>query len=662
MSSLTWKFPDQASGLTDYHSIPTDEALDSELETFVREVLQNANDQGRPNGDPVRVTFDFNHLTEDLDTFLDALQWGDERDGPESLRWHVQRAIENDQARDPGLKRFLDDFGGEELLNLTIHDENTTGLVGEEDDSSNSFGALVKDFGGSEKLDASAGGSYGLGKTVLWAFSGVSTVLFNSVPEAETGGHSPPRLIGRSILPAHDHEGESRTYTNHGWFGYRDEDEIERLGRPPSLWNEDGSVEAVAEKLGIGRPASGPGTSIGVVGFRVPGEDLNPDPSVIAADVRHAAVKHFWPAIAREDLEVYVELPDGTVKEADWDDAPGVEPFARCYGELFDATESELDGPGTVAKTQVGLTVPRENGEVVESPAPEFETTVTLLIRQLSPSDEERLDSEEDTDLTANRVARLRGAQMIVDYVDKSSIADRGSKFVAVLVCGEAESPDGETPSAEQRAVEKFLKRSEPPQHDAWKGSKNDYLKKYYKGTIVSEVAALSGVRLDEKLADVVYEDVESGDEVPGMDDVAPIMEGRATDGEGAGPVLEWERRPKAEFGGSSWRFKGKGGPVDDDHGAWRLTIGLSRLDADESQGDSIEIDSVTPLTGGVTIRNDGDERTLELPASVDLVEFEGESVEVANGTRNVSAAFETGDLTQVLLDVTGTVESGGGD
>ncbi|WP_191907521.1 hypothetical protein [Haloarcula sp. CBA1131] len=148
MTDVTWKFPDQASGLTDYHSMPTEKALDSELETFVREVLQNANDQGLPNDDPVKVTFEFNRLTgDDLDKYLEALQWTGQADPPANLEWHVERAIENEQARDPGLRRFVDSFEGDELLVLTVHDENTTGLVGEEDDSSQPYGALVKDFG-----------------------------------------------------------------------------------------------------------------------------------------------------------------------------------------------------------------------------------------------------------------------------------------------------------------------------------------------------------------------------------------------------------------------------------------------------------------------------------------------------------------------------------
>jgi hypothetical protein len=660
MTSTKWKFPDQPSGLTDYHSIPTEKALDSELETFVREVLQNANDQGLADDEPVKVTFKFNELTDGLDDFLEALQWDNQTDEPENLGWHVRRATENEQARDPGLKRFIEGFNREKLLVLSIHDENTTGLIGEEDDSSDPFGALVKDFGGSEKPESSSGGSHGVGKTVLWAFSSVSTVLFNSTPNEHPDERTPPRLIGRSILPAHDHEDDDKTYTNHGWFGLNAEEDISRLGRPPSIWNDDGTASELADSLCVGREEMGTGTSIGVVGFRVPGEDLHPDPEELVNDISHAAVKHFWPAIARDDLVVKIRTPDGTERKVDWDAAPGVKPFAKCYGELFDVDTAELDGPGSIAKTKVPVTVPKENDAVIDSPDPEYETAGDLLIRQLTPEDKEDLETDDDRDLEANRVARLRGAQMIVDYVDQSSVANRGSDFVSVLVCGEAQSPNGDTPSDEQKALEKFLKRSEPTQHDNWQGSKNDYLKKHYSGTIVKEIAALAGERLERALAEVVHEEVDSGEEVPGMDDIATIMDGRSTDGNGAGSVMEWKEKPRAWFDDGRWYFEGAGGPDVDEHGEWDVTIELDRLDVDASESDSVPVESVTPLTGGVTVVDAGEGKKLEIPSSIDEVEFEGSSDPVIQSSGDVTEAFEIGDITEVRLDVSASVETEG--
>lgn len=655
---MKWEFPAQKSGITEYHDLPTKEALDSDLETFVREVLQNANDQGLDNGDPVEVTFEFHRLTGDeVDEFLETFRWDGSSDESENLRWHVEQANRNEKTRDAGLKRFLSRFDGEELLILTIHDENTTGLVGEENDSSSPYGALVKDFGSSEKLTSSSGGSFGLGKTVLWAFSGVSSVLFNSEPRYIHDSHEPPRLVGRSILPSHDHEDGTRTYTNHGWFGLDDNEERERLGRLPSMWQDQGSVENLADTLRVGRIGRGTGTSIGVVGFRVPGESLSPDTDKLAAEFRHAAIKHFWPAIFRGDLNVSVITPDGEDREATIDDAPGVEPFVRAYAKLFDPVDSDLEKPGDYAKTEIDLTVPEENDDVIDNPDPAFETNVDVILRQLTPGDSDALEESEDSDIGPNHVARVRGAQMIVNYVDKGNVADRGKNFAAVMAAGEAQTPDSAEPTDALLAVEKFVKRSEPTQHDDWIGSNNEYLKKHYSGTTVSEVAALSGTRLEKALAEIVHEDVESGEEVPDMDDVAPIMGGRSTEGNGGGSVMDWEREPSASFDGDKWQFHGFGGP-DQEHAGWELEMQIDRIDAEESQSDTIPIEWINPQSAGATVQYLRDGVKLVMDSSTDEVEFEGHSVDVLKPGEDVSEAFEVGDITEVRLDVSAEVET----
>ena len=661
MTTPIWSFPWQSSGLTDYHSIPTESALDSKLETFVREVLQNANDQGLSNGDPVEVTFEFNLLTgRELDEFLNVLDWNSE-DIPGRLQWHVEQAIKNDQARDPGLKRFLNHFEEDKLLVLTIHDENTTGLRGSETDKAQPYGALVKDFGSTEKPDSSSGGSHGLGKTVLWAFSGISTVLFNSSPDEfpENGGEEPPRLVGRTILPAHEHEDDSKTYTNHGWFGRDDETEMNRLGRPPSLWGDEGDAATVAESLHVDRPSEEHGTSIGVVGFRVPGESFKPDLKDLATEFRYATAKYFWPAIVRDELEVYVKTPTGGREKVDWEDAPEVKPFIKCYEQLFNVTSEELSGPGTFAKKPVELTVPRENPDTVDTPHGEYDTSVDLMIRSLSPGDRDKFNSNDDDDLSPNRVARLRGAQMIVDYVPMESAAKRGTDFAAVLVCGEAQANPGESPSDEQKAVEQFLKRSEPTQHDDWQGSDNDYLKKHYVGTIVGEVNALKGSRLEARLADVVQEDIEAGNEVPGMDDVAPVMDGHSTDSNGAESALKWDIRPDVWFGDGKWYFFAEGGPAAPDHGVWTVEVELVGLDGQGHEADKIPIDSFEIVEGAATGEETSGVGQFEADADTDQVTFQGESVELDDTTLEEEQMFDVGQVAHTKLKVSAEVEEG---
>lgn len=650
-----WLFPTQKSGLTDYHSIPTEKALDSKLETFIREVLQNSNDQGLDNDDPVEVHFRFKELTgDDLEEFLDALDWKNE------LEDHIIGATENEQARDPGLKRFLNEFNEEKLLVLTIEDRNTTGLEGNETDNSQPYGALVKDFGGSEKPDASSGGSHGVGKTVLWAFSGISTVLFCSnprtVPDFNGETRKSPRLVGRSILPAHAHEDETLSYTNHGWFGLDDEDEVERIGRPRSMWASDDGWKNVVEPLQVGRETDITGTNISVLGFRIPGEEINPDPEKLADDFLTASVKHFWPAMAREELEVYVETPEGEERAADWDDAPGVKPFAKCLNASEATLQDELTEPGSIVKTTVDITVPKENPDLVDDPDGEYETDVDLLIRQLSPEDDRELKEREDDDLSQKRVARMRGANMIVDYVDASNIGGRTKNFVGVLIAGEGRTTDGETVDDADEAVEKFLKRSEPTQHDDWIGSGNDYLKKYYSGTIVKEIEGLSGSRLIGALEDFVDEDIESDADVPPLSELLQIMSGRQNDIEknGVEPAFSWEKSPSPTFENGRWRFVGEVGPSADDHGDWELEISLVEYDEEGKQAGDVPVSSLSPKTPGVELKSENGDWLIEADSSTDTVEFEGKS------ERRPNPNFELGEVTLTEVVVSGEIQSGG--
>ena len=76
--AVKWFFFSGGPGAPRYGDDPTKHAVDHDSESFVREVLQNANDQGLPNGDPVEVTFRFITLTGDEKVeFLEALSWDD---------------------------------------------------------------------------------------------------------------------------------------------------------------------------------------------------------------------------------------------------------------------------------------------------------------------------------------------------------------------------------------------------------------------------------------------------------------------------------------------------------------------------------------------------------------------------------------------------------
>lgn len=168
---------------------PTKYALNKKISVFTREVLQNANDQGPEEDGPVEVSFKLTPLSgDDLDRFKEALDW-------DELYDHLETVAERDQGQ--GYRRYLNRIEEEdELLLLTVEDRNTTGLIGSEDDENSNFRALVRDVLFSSKPDErTSGGSYGLGKAVLWSFSGISTVIFNSTLNEDPPEYESPRLI-----------------------------------------------------------------------------------------------------------------------------------------------------------------------------------------------------------------------------------------------------------------------------------------------------------------------------------------------------------------------------------------------------------------------------------------------------------------------------------
>jgi hypothetical protein len=97
-----------------------------------------------------------------------------------------------------------------------------------------------------------------------------------------------------------------------------------------------------------------------------------------------------------------------------------------------------------------------------------------------------------------------------------------------------------------------------------------------------------------------------------------------------------------------------------DGHGPWDVTVELDRLDVDASESDSVPVDSITTLTGGVTVLDDGNAKKLRVPSSADVVEFEGSSKLITESYSDINEAFEVGDITEIRLNVSASVETRG--
>lgn len=619
-----WFFFSGGPGAPRYGDDPTKHAVDHDTETFVREVLQNANDQALHNDDPVRVTFDLLTLSgDDKAAFLDALQWHD------GLGDHIAAVGNSDNGRGyENLLRRLNDLESELRL-LVIEDENTTGLTGRWDEDSN-FAALVRDELYSSKRDNRAGGSYGLGKSVLWTFSGASTVVFNSrLAESERETRAKRRLIARTKLPTHRLDDGNSSYQGAGWLCRPTEGE--NGTRPEALWDERAS--RLAERLHLDR-SSAPGTSTMVVDYRDPTRDERRELEELADEFVEAAVKYFWPAIHRGDLEVAVKM-NGEKREANVRDVPSIRPFVECF-ESRGVDDTALEAPGDVAGLDVPLSLPpRWDGEETS------DGDVRLAARRASPADDDTL---------LNAVALFRGAGMVVKYLDQSRVAYGDRNFHAVLACGEAKTDHGST--AGDREVERFLRYAEPPEHDDWQSTEN-LREQYQRGYRMALDEMFDTVR-DGLRHLVAQTGTQSETLTERVRDRFPIHGGRARTRSAPSPSTVFEISSESVFDGDRWRFSGHVQPAEDDFGGWTAEISLTGIGEDGTKYDDVPIASVRSEHPNVTTNcDDGVARVIAGP-DADDVTFHGTSEQFVEG------GVRSGEVGETQLEIRAELDTGG--
>lgn len=516
-------------------------AFNLSLPTFVREVIQNANDQRL--GDP-EVHFRFHELSGDeLQGFLDAIRW-------DELSAHLEAAARavKDQNQ---VERLEDLINNERLLILTIEDRNTVGLTGDEFEGDSHFRALCKDTLFSHKQSDSAGGSYGLGKSVLWAFSAFKTVLFLSNLVSESSGQQSPRLIGRAELPSHGVG--TNGFSGPGWFGRPVA--IDRRTRAESIWA--GDAHRLAGPLKLARSPTF-GTSILIVGFRDPTGEADSEPSKLADDLRTAATEWFWPTLAMpaRPLSIWVAAESGRpVGDSDLGD---FRPFFDAYRGR-ESTKQELESPGDVVVRDIEVELPARR-----SSSRKTKGLVRLCVR---------LAGETEGSKNAGRLAMFRGPGMVVKYRDLRATALGARPFHAVLACGEARAPGASSDA--DREIEAFMRAAEPPGHDDWRSTarlKNEYKQGYAK--------ALQKLDSDVKsaLRDIVMPRPRQGERGPDL--LAKRFPFGKWGSEGGGPTIFHFTGLSAVLEGDRWRVRGEVAPSSATE-TWSCSIRLVNVGED---------------------------------------------------------------------------------
>ena len=607
-------------------------ATPPDLRTLVRETVQNSVDARA--GGRVHMRFRLIELTKgggESDQFLEAIGWAD-------LQPHVERASKG-KARlaarlRSGLQRFRDE---DRLFLLRVDDYGTIGLEGDEpsneagqEEESSPYTALVRNNLDSSKETTTAGGSFGLGKAVLWNCSDVSTVLFASVIHGDEKRGT--RVIGKTELTWHLPEAEPPC-AGPGWLGKKD-----TSGH--SVWTKVrallGALQLDREDLPEGWPKNRvSGTSALIVGFSDPEEEGSPNSQDILHKLKEQVAVNFFPHIKNDKLAVTVEhVLDGKLETSEVVD-PDTFVQEHCDALIHNKNDEimeELQEPGDVTRRAITVRIPATKPGVEGiDPSDELDVQCVLIVRLADDSDD-----REGRPIKKNRVALVRGRGMVTKFLARDNVVVGARPFDAILLAGEAVG--GDQPHL---AVEQFLRLSEPPAHDDWTSSPE--LKAAYKRGTGARLKELMDA-ITDALRDIVKPPHGEGKEGP--EELKRLLQLAVPTPVGPLATL---RAPKSQLKDGVWHVKADV-HIKDRKKRLRIT---PRLWIDVESGSAIRL----PWQR-LEYSNRGNEAKVDESFVVGpnprAVSFEGISVAEADGVR---AAFCRAKMDLIVEEITGNGE-----
>lgn len=393
----------------------------SPFEIFVREVLQNSLDAALADSQ-VSVHFRLRKIAQPAprESFLKALGWT-------KLRERVAAANRVRKERNEPAE-----FGEPQQLEhgvlsvLEISERNTIGLVGleavrtEKDERRwpgeppKAYIALARDDARREKQGLGSGGTYGLGKAVLWAASQIQTVAFFS-RLSQPADNTMHRAAAQARLGPHFLNGEP--FRGLGYGG----DMRDGWCRPA----RNDAAQALASQFGIERreAPTDSGTTILIPFWMQPEADVDGLPTHVLL-ARYAA-RYFWPAIIENRLSVTTEADDGNN-----DDAARYLDHYQPFVELYQRVKADSRGARDAEPEKISFTVPA-------GPPPRTDAAQkTFLIAAMA---EVAGDGQVREDFK-RKVACIRGQGMVVGYA-KMTGNTLVRPFVGLALGGRAGDP-----------------------------------------------------------------------------------------------------------------------------------------------------------------------------------------------------------------------------
>ena len=262
------------------------------MDGLAREVCQNsldAKDRNLPENVPVQVEFKLFYLDRNsypvFDEFKCALQGAYDY-------W------QNSPVKTAKIFEFLDNvkkyLSMDRIPILIMSDYNTSGLQGVNaaPGETSYWELLVNTEGISIKPDDTSAGSFGIGKNAPFAYSGLSTVFYNTL--ATDGGRA-FEGVTHLVTTQREYNGTMRPTHPSGKYLFLED---EYTGRP-ILPSDDCSLARIDE---FNRTKTG--TDVAIFGFKIEEYDNWEE------EVALAVIKNFILAINDGKLEVLIESPD----------------------------------------------------------------------------------------------------------------------------------------------------------------------------------------------------------------------------------------------------------------------------------------------------------------------------------------------------------------
>lgn len=389
------------------------------LPTMLREGIQNVLDAADGRSGPT-VLIRLRTLTPEQQQALGG------RLLAERPRGDVTRVDIDASLARPGLRVLeLCDFGTEGLSGPTRADAPHDG------DEPLNFVNFLRNVGAARDTHQ-GGGTYGYGKSSLYAMSRCSTIVVDS--QTQCAGRQERRLMACHLGVAFDatmDDGVRRRFTGRHWWGVRDGD----TSVEPSV-----GESAVGLSSAIGMPARDErqtGTSILVIDPLLARDDLRSS----IDDIIETVLWNFWPRMTAstpnaKKLKVEVELEGERVAVPSPEEFPPLDLFAAAIAE-HRTNGSELipircDRPKKLLGNVVirkGLRAERRGAAARPD---------SLVPKQ------------------ASHIALMRPVELVVKYIEGEPFSDRRFDWAGVFVCSDSDD------------VEEAFALAEPPAHDDW--------------------------------------------------------------------------------------------------------------------------------------------------------------------------------------------------